>query len=145
MKKYFWESRNSCPQTPEPSCSEATAKRSDTPKSPLSESESSTEPSMPPKALLRPNTSSMRLGSRPQPQNSSDKIIGVSSKGVPVGEYSPRAKYTDKEIDEVFMLRDEGYSFGEIGKMLDMPKQTAWAVYVGRIRARTVDKWKRRK
>lgn len=71
-------------------------------------------------------------------------MIGVSDKGVPVGEYSPRAKYTDHEIDEIFLLREEGYSFGEIGKMLDMPKQTAWAVYVGRIRSCQIARWKRR-
>ena len=81
---------------------------------------------------------------RPRTERRIDKIIGVSSKGVPIGEFSPHAKYTDRECDEVFALREEGLSFGEIGRILDMPKQTVWAIYTGIRRGHVIAKYKRK-
>lgn len=81
---------------------------------------------------------------RPRTERRIDKIVGVSSKGVPIGEFSPHAKYTDRECDEVFALREEGLSFGEIGRILDMPKQTVWAIYTGIRRGHVIAKYKRK-
>lgn len=33
------------------------------------------------------------------------KIVAVSAKGVRIGEDSPRARYTNAEVEQVFMLR----------------------------------------
>jgi hypothetical protein len=71
-------------------------------------------------------------------------MVAVSSNGVRIGEDSPVAKYTDAEIDQVFQLRDEGFSFKAIADMLDMPKSTVWAVAAGLMRGRVVDHWERR-
>ena len=72
------------------------------------------------------------------------RMVAVSSNGVRIGEDSPVAKYTDAEIDQVFQLRDEGFSFKAIADMLDMPKSTVWAVAAGLMRGRVVDHWERR-
>ena len=74
-----------------------------------------------------------------------EKIVGVSRNGIRLGEDSPHAKYTDAEIDAVFELFDEGFSFAAIARMLDMPKSTAWAIVSGRMRSTTVDRWEKRK
>lgn len=51
-------------------------------------------------------------------------LVAVSLNGIRVGEDSPHAKYTDNEIDSVFRLLDEGYSFADVARMMDMPKST---------------------
>ena len=80
-----------------------------------------------------------------KPSELVEKIVGVSKNGIRLGEDSPHAKYTDVEIDAVFNLFDEGYSFAAIARMLDMPKSTAWAIVNGRMRSTMVDRWEKRK
>lgn len=71
-------------------------------------------------------------------------LVAVSLNGIRVGEDSPRAKYTDNEIDSVFRLLDEGYSFADVARMMDMPKSTVWAIAKGLMRATVVDRWEKR-
>jgi predicted transcriptional regulator len=71
-------------------------------------------------------------------------LVAVSLNGIRVGEDSPHAKYTDNEIDSVFRLLDEGYSFADVARMMDMPKSTVWAIAKGLMRATVVDRWEKR-
>lgn len=80
-----------------------------------------------------------------KPSELVEKIVGVSKNGIRLGEDSPHAKYTDVEIDAVFNLFDEGYSFAAIARVLDMPKSTVWAIANGLMRATVVDRWEKRK
>lgn len=89
--------------------------------------------------------STSRAHSVHKPSVTVEKIVGVSRHGIRLGEDSPHAKYTDVEIDAVFNLFDEGYSFAAIARMLDMPKSTAWAIATGRMRSTVVDRWVKRK
>ena len=80
-----------------------------------------------------------------KPSGERAKLIALSQKGIPVGEDSPHAKYTDSEIDTVFRLLEEGYSNKDIALMMDMPKSTVWAITHGLMRATVVDRWEKRK
>lgn len=71
------------------------------------------------------------------------KIVAVSAKGVRIGEDSPRARYTNAEVDQVFMLRREGYSFSKVAEIMDMPKSTVWAICSGLMRATVPARYKR--
>lgn len=109
-------------------------------------------PGLPPKPKPCQKSQSPASASSKTPSRKLDKsvrvslrMVAVSGNGVRIGEDSPVAKYTDAEIDQVFQLRDEGYSFKAIADMLDMPKSTVWAVAVGLMRGRVVDHWERRK
>lgn len=63
------------------------------------------------------------------------QVVAVGRKGIPIGEDASQAKFLDTDVAQVFALREEGYSFAQIGFKLDMGKSTAWAIYHGRIRA----------
>ena len=86
-----------------------------------------------------------RVGCRPLLPHSSDAWVAVSKKGIPIGESAARAKYTDKEIGFVFSLREEGMSYSEIARLMDMPRSTCHAIISGKMRAQVVDRWKKRK
>ena len=132
-------SQMSCRQLQETSLSQPTNNVKPTRSSQSNGSASSNEQSNPLASQHTPTSNA-----RPRTERRIDKIVGVSSKGVPIGEFSPHAKYTDRECDEVFALREEGLSFGEIGRILDMPKQTVWAIYTGIRRGHVIAKYKRK-
>lgn len=52
----------------------------------------------------------------------------------PVGQYWWSARYTDHEIEMVWVLRDEGFSVRAISERLDMPRSTVADVVSGRWR-----------
>lgn len=111
------------------------------PSNPSNENESSSEQSSP---LASSHTHTSSDEPRPLTHKRADRIIGVSKKGIAIGEFSPHAKYTDRECDEVFRLREEGLTFREIGKILDMPKPTVWAIYTGKRRGHVIAMFKRK-
>ena len=135
------ESLMSCLKKQETSSLPLTKNVSSTPLNPSNENESSNEQSNQLASSLIPNSSG---NTRPQTHKRADRIIGVSQKGMPIGEFSPNAKYTDRECDEVFRLREEGLTFREIGKILDMPKPTVWAIYTGKRRGHVIAMFKRK-
>lgn len=80
-----------------------------------------------------------------RPVSSSDTLVAVSARGIPVGESSASAKYTDYEVDCVFAYRDAGWSYAQIAQHLDMPKSTVYAICTGKIRSTIVDRFKVKK
>ena len=88
-------------------------------------------------------SSSQRKGARPLAEGKR-QYVGVSVKGIPIGEYAARAKYTDHEVDLVFRFREEGYSYRKIAEILEIPRSTCFAICHGLIRAQVVYRWKRR-
>lgn len=56
-------------------------------------------------------------------------LIAVNEKGLRVGQYHQRAKLTDKEVEQIrWLYEHEGYRYGQLAEMFDIPKET-----VGRI------------
>ena len=106
------------------------------------ESESSTTP-LTKSAAGGPNTSSAHAEHRPRLRLT--EFVAVSRKGIPIGESSPHARYTDREIGFVFELREQGYPYRQIARIMDMPISTCFAIVHGKMRAQVVDRWKRRK
>lgn len=85
--------------------------------------------------------------SEPSTLNISDMtrevLVSLGESGRPVGESAPNAKYTDSEIDLVFLLREQGYFYREISEMLDMPVRTIRTVLDGTRRNKAVVGWKK--
>ena len=107
----------------------------------MSESESSKKPSK--RFTQNTPSSSQRKGGRPVLEGETT-YIGVGVNGNPIGEYAARAKYTDHEIGFVFQLREEGYTYRQIAKIMDMPRSTCFAICHGLMRSTVIYNWKRR-
>lgn len=138
MKKNESESQSFCPLKLDKSLSALPQSLLSTKKTASSASELSNEQSK------KYDCSIPAISADRQQPTKHAEIIGVSEKGIPIGESSPHAKYTDREIDEVFRLRDEeGLSYGEIGRIMDMPRQTAWAIHAGIRRGHVVARFKK--
>lgn len=60
--------------------------------------------------------------------------VAVNERGLRIGEDHQNARYTNGEIEMVLALRDEGKSYGEIAKLLEMPKSTVADIIKGRRR-----------
>ncbi|TAN29576.1 MAG: hypothetical protein EPN31_06210 [Castellaniella sp.] len=65
------------------------------------------------------------------------KLVALNEHGLPIGEDHPKARYTNHEVDLVLALRDQGASYGEIARKMDMPKATVQAICNGRARCQT--------
>ncbi|MER1940493.1 hypothetical protein ABS755_07265 [Castellaniella sp. FW104-16D08] len=63
------------------------------------------------------------------------KLVALNENGRRIGEDHPNARYTNHEIDLVLTLRDQGASYGEIARKMDMPKATVQAICNGRSRS----------
>lgn len=62
------------------------------------------------------------------------KIVAVNERGLRIGEDHQNAKYTNGEIEMVLTLRDDGKSYGEIARLVEMPKSTVSDICSGRRR-----------
>lgn len=71
-------------------------------------------------------------------------FVGVSDTGRLVGEYNPRAKYTDEEVEAVIFLRQEGMPLKQIAKKMDMPLRTVRDYIKGTRRTANITDWKKK-
>ncbi|MDP2883251.1 MAG: hypothetical protein Q8N89_16930 [Azonexus sp.] len=62
------------------------------------------------------------------------RTVAINDAGLRIGEDHQNAKYTNGEIEMVLSLRDEGKSYGEIGRLVEMPKSTVRDIIKGRRR-----------
>ena len=60
--------------------------------------------------------------------------VAVNDAGLRIGEDHQNARYTNGEVEMVLTLRDEGKSYGEIARMVEMPKSTVRDICTGRRR-----------
>lgn len=60
--------------------------------------------------------------------------IAVNERGLRIGEDHQLARYLNSEIELLLSLRDEGKSYGEIVKIMGMPKSTVASVCNGKRR-----------
>lgn len=57
--------------------------------------------------------------------------IAVNERGIRIGEDHQNARYTNREIQHVLDMRDEGKSYGFIATVMDMPKSTVASICQG--------------
>lgn len=62
------------------------------------------------------------------------KTVAVNERGLRIGEDHQNARYTNREVEMVLALRDEGMSYGEIARKMEMPKSTVRDICTGRRR-----------
>lgn len=62
------------------------------------------------------------------------KTVAVNERGLRIGEDHQNARYTNGEIEMVLTLRDDGKSYGEIARLVEMPKSTVRDICTGRRR-----------
>lgn len=62
------------------------------------------------------------------------KTVAVNVRGLRIGEDHQNARYTNAEIEMVLTLRDEDKSYGEIARLVEMPKSTVRDICTGRRR-----------
>ncbi len=62
------------------------------------------------------------------------KTVAVNERGLRIGEDHQNARYTNAEIEMVLTLRDEDKSYGEIARLVEMPKSTVRDICTGRRR-----------
>lgn len=55
----------------------------------------------------------------------SKRTVAVNDKGVRIGDSHPRAKLTNKEIDRLLLLRDQGWSYLQLARVFDISKSGA--------------------
>ena len=62
------------------------------------------------------------------------KTVAVNERRLRIGEAHQTARYTNAEIEMVVTLRDEDKSYGEIARLVEMPKSTVRDICTGRRR-----------
>jgi len=60
--------------------------------------------------------------------------VAINEIGQRIGEGHPQARYSDGEVLMVLTLRDDGMSYSQIGRKVDMPKSTVASICQGRRR-----------
>lgn len=63
--------------------------------------------------------------------------VAVNECGYRIGEDHHNSRYTDSEVEMVLTLRDEGLSYGEIMRMMEIPKSTVRDICKARRRCQT--------
>lgn len=72
-------------------------------------------------------------------------MCSLGDSGRPVGESSVKAKYLDADVEHARQLREEGYSWTDISRMLEIPVRTVRGFVDGSRRSQSVSGWKRLK
>lgn len=70
-------------------------------------------------------------------------VIAVNERGIRIGEDHQNARYSNAEIEMVLTLRDEGKTYGEIVKIMEMPKSTVACICRGGRRCQIAAAFKR--
>ena len=68
-------------------------------------------------------------------------LVACNRNGNRLGEFHQNCRYTDHEVDKVLELRDLGYSYRQIARMMEMPISTVYAICQGIIRSELPDHW----
>lgn len=68
-------------------------------------------------------------------------MVPVNDIGRRIGEDHPRAKLTDAQVDEVFALREQGWSLNRLAKRYSVGKACIWKILDGRRRGQWAARW----
>ena len=75
-------------------------------------------------------------------RNAKNRTIAVNERGHVVGQSHPRAVLTDHEIDLMFELREQGYSYGWLAMKFEITKGACWKIVQGLRRGHVVAEWR---
>lgn len=69
--------------------------------------------------------------------------VAVNERGIRIGEDHQFAKYSNSEVEMVFILRDYGWGYKRIAAAVEMPLRTVRDFINGKRRCQCPAKWKK--
>lgn len=69
------------------------------------------------------------------------RMVPLNDIGRRIGEAHPRAKLTDAQVDQVWALREQGWSYNRIAKEFKVSKGCIWKILDGRRRGQWAARW----
>jgi hypothetical protein len=70
------------------------------------------------------------------------RTVAVNEAGHIIGEFHPRAVLTDHEIDLMFELREQGFSYGWLAVKFEITKGACWKIIQGLRRGHVAARWR---
>jgi DNA invertase Pin-like site-specific DNA recombinase len=71
------------------------------------------------------------------------KLVGVNEKGLRVGQDHQRAKLTDRDVELIRSLHEDGMSYSRLAKKFEVAKSTVQDICTYRRRAQAAVKWRK--
>lgn len=71
------------------------------------------------------------------------KTVAVNERGLRIGDSHPQARLTNREVDMLLNLRDEGWSYRQLAEKFDISKSAARKICRGISRCQTPVAYKR--
>jgi DNA invertase Pin-like site-specific DNA recombinase len=71
------------------------------------------------------------------------KLVGVNEKGLRVGEDHPRAKITNRDVELIRRLHEEGMPYRELAQKFEISRMQAWRICSYRERAQSAVKFRK--
>lgn len=65
------------------------------------------------------------------------RTVAVNEQGRRIGEAHPNAVLTDREVELLLALRDEGWSYGRLASKFEISKACVAGICTGRARSQT--------
>lgn len=62
------------------------------------------------------------------------RLVAIGEKGRWIGEDHPKSRLTNEQVDQVFYLREEGWSYMRIAKKFQVSKESIRDICLGRTR-----------
>jgi len=72
-----------------------------------------------------------------------NQMIAINDLGYRIGQDHHKAKYTNHEVEQVFILKQKGHGYKNISKIMDMPVRTVRSILNGSRRNQIVFNFKR--
>ena len=70
-------------------------------------------------------------------------FVAVNERGLRIGDSHHNARYSDREIQHILEMRDEGKSYGFISTVMDIPKSTVACICKATRRCQIAAAWKK--
>jgi DNA invertase Pin-like site-specific DNA recombinase len=70
------------------------------------------------------------------------KLVGVNERGLRVGQDHQRAKVTDRDVELIRQMHDEGMSYRVLASKFELSTSTLWAICNFVKRAQPAVRWK---
>lgn len=65
-------------------------------------------------------------------------LVAVNDQGRVIGEDHPNAKLTDREVELMRTMHEEGAGLTELARGFEVSKRTVWRIVTYRMRAQTI-------
>lgn len=71
------------------------------------------------------------------------KTVGVNARGFRIGQWNQQAKFSDRTVEQIRQLRDDGLTFPSIAEKMEMSIHTVKSICWHRRRAEVVVRFKK--